>query len=348
MRELIPKIYAALYNGQPVVLAAIVSHRGSTPRSAGASMVIHQDGAIVGTIGGGRVEGVVIEDALSLYKSKQAIFARYDLTRAGDMDLVCGGEMQVVIEYLAPTPENSAMFCRMQEGLSEGHACLWLGKMTAGGKGWTIERAVCTAKSTWQGSLNVESPLANRLSEFVDPHEASTLVEYAGDRYLLTRITPFETVCLMGGGHVSQEIARLSRQVDFRTLVFDDRAEFANTEKFPNVDQVFICDDFATLCDVFEIPAGSYIVIVTRGHRHDKEVLAQALRCNAAYIGMIGSRTKRENVYRELLAEGFTKTELQQVHCPIGLSIDAETPAEIAVSVVAELIQHRAKRKQHD
>ncbi len=96
----------------------------------------------------------------------------------------------------------------------------------------------------------------------------------------------------------------------------------------------------------FPVDENSYIVIVTGGHRFDKEALAQALGTKARYIGMIGSRKKRNRTYQDLLEEGFTVSQLEQVHCPIGLSIAAETPFEIAISIIAELIQHRAVGKQ--
>ena len=88
----------------------------------------------------------------------------------------------------------------------------------------------------------------------------------------------------------------------------------------------------------------TFVVIVTRGHRFDKEVLAGTLRTGAAYIGMIGSRRKRNAIYAALKKEGFSDTDLARVHCPIGLSIGAESPEEIAVSIVAELIAHRAEK----
>jgi xanthine dehydrogenase accessory factor len=144
---------------------------------------------------------------------------------------------------------------------------------------------------------------------------------------------------------VSKEIALLTKQVGFRTLVFDDRKEFANPARFPGADGIFICKGFDSVFDDYRVVPESYIIIVTRGHRFDQEILAQALKTEAGYIGMIGSRRKKESVYQALLKEGFSQSDLDQVHCPIGLSIDAETPAEIGVSVVAQLIQHRAGRR---
>lgn len=309
-------------------------------------MIVRPDGTIAGTIGGGQVEHAVIQEALRLFGSEAALLARYDLSEAGEMDLVCGGEMRVCIEHLAPNPENLAMLDRIREQIKHGHACFWLGRIRTGKP--CMERTVRTADGRWLGPLQVEPPLSDRFDDFTPRTGASALFECADECYLVTALIPADTICLMGAGHISQELALLTRQVGFRTLIFDDRSEFANAGNFPDVEGVFVCADFATVFDAFDIPSQSYIVIVTRGHRHDQDVLAQALRSDAAYIGMIGSRRKKEAVYRSLAAEGFTQTALARVHCPIGLSIGAETPAEIAVSVVAELIQHRAQRMQHD
>ena len=134
----------------------------------------------------------------------------------------------------------------------------------------------------------------------------------------------------------------------FRIIVFDDRAEFANANRFPDADEIRICRGFAEVFNGFNTTPDDFIVIVTRGHRFDKEVLAQALQTEAGYIGMIGSRRKRDTIYNELIDQGVHQSALEQVFCPIGLAIDAETPAEIGVSIVAQLIQHRAKRKNHE
>ncbi|MHB8811092.1 MAG: XdhC family protein, partial [Desulfobulbaceae bacterium] len=175
--------------------------------------------------------------------------------------------------------------------------------------------------------------------------EKTSLFETNARQYVVAPIRPPDTVYLMGAGHVAKEVAHLAKKVGFRTLVFDDRAEFANPARFPDADGVFVCKSFANVFAEYSVAPGSYIIIVTRGHRFDKEILAQALRADAGYIGMIGSRRKRESVYQALRQEGFSQRDLARVHCPIGLEIDAETPAEIGVSVIAQLIQHRADRR---
>jgi xanthine dehydrogenase accessory factor len=130
----------------------------------------------------------------------------------------------------------------------------------------------------------------------------------------------------------------------FRTVVLDDRTEFANIERFPAADEIKVPAALSEAFTDLDIDRDSYIVIVTRGHRHDRTVLEQALRREAVYIGMIGSKGKRDAVYKALLDEGFTRADLERVHSPIGLEIGGDTPEEIAVSIVAELIKERSAR----
>jgi xanthine dehydrogenase accessory factor len=163
---------------------------------------------------------------------------------------------------------------------------------------------------------------------------------------LIEPVLPAETVFLFGAGHVAQPTARLAAFVGFRVRVVDDRAEFANAERFPEAEEIRVVTDFASALKGAAIDRSAFIVIVTRGHMHDKTVLTQALRTEAAYIGMIGSRRKRDHIFNELLKQGFTQADLNRVHSPIGLDIGAETPEEIALSIVAEMTQARAQKRR--
>jgi len=160
---------------------------------------------------------------------------------------------------------------------------------------------------------------------------------------LIEPVLPAATMFLFGAGHVAQPTARLAAFVGFRVRVVDDRAEFANAQRFPEADEVRVVTDFDSALKGLAIDRNTFIVIVTRGHLHDKTVLMQALRTEAAYIGMIGSRRKRDHIFKALLKQRFTQADLNRVHSPIGLDIGAETPEEIALSIVAELAQVRAR-----
>ena len=152
-----------------------------------------------------------------------------------------------------------------------------------------------------------------------------------------------ERLILCGGGHVSLELAHIAARLEFEVVVIDDRPEFANMARFPMAHQV-LCTPFEEALDALGSRDTDFYAILTRGHAFDKECLAHVLRGQYAYVGMIGSRTKVAAVYKALREEGFSQEMLDGVHSPIGLSIGGQTPAEIAVSIAAQLVQVRAQR----
>ena len=153
---------------------------------------------------------------------------------------------------------------------------------------------------------------------------------------------------VFGGGHVAYALEPLLRHVDFTVTIVDDRQEYSNPERYPNAQRTIVCENFDHCFDEIETDDDSYIVIVTRGHRGDLAVLRQALTKPNAYIGMIGSRRKNSLLYDELKKEGFTQEQLDCVHAPIGLEIKSETPEEIGISIVAEMIEVRATKAERE
>ncbi|MCR5035639.1 MAG: XdhC/CoxI family protein [Clostridia bacterium] len=167
---------------------------------------------------------------------------------------------------------------------------------------------------------------------YVDPQNPGTFVE------------DFKTssqAYIFGGGHVALALDPVLRHIDFETTIIDDRAEYANAERFP-ASRTIVCDNFDHCFEEIEPDEDSFLIIVTRGHRGDLQVLRQALRKPHAYLGMIGSRHKNSVLFEQLSEEGFTQEELDSVYAPIGLDIKSETPEEIAISIAAEIIMVRA------
>jgi xanthine dehydrogenase accessory factor len=148
------------------------------------------------------------------------------------------------------------------------------------------------------------------------------------------------TLYLFGGGHISLSLAKMGKLLGFKIAVIDDRAEFTTPDRFPEAD-ILLAEDFTRAFPKLKIDKSSYLVIVTRGHQHDELVLEWAVGTQAKYIGMIGSKTKTEAIFSHLLAKGISKEQLDRVHAPIGLKINAQTPEEIAVSILAEVIKVR-------
>lgn len=343
MIELISRINDTLAQGRPVVAATIVTNEGSTPRTAGSKMLIFEDGSIAGTVGGGLSEGQVMAAAPALFASGRAKLVDFDMTGQADKgaDLICGGKMRVFLERLDPDAATKALFAAVADLLNRGGRGILLTALTD---------AAAPARCLLLGDGRVVGPdpgpevltAAKRQSRGL----LAPVVLTCGERrfYLEPTLAP-DPLFICGGGHVSRPTAQLAAMVGFRVTVLDDRPEFANPERFPFAGETQVIDPAVGWLTGRSIGENAFVVIVTRGHAHDTEALAEALRTPAAYIGMIGSLPKRDKVYERLLAQGFTQEDLQRVHSPIGLEILAETPEEIAVSIVGELIECRARHR---
>ena len=197
-----------------------------------------------------------------------------------------------------------------------------------------------------------------RLDELVSAYAASAFERHASETIYLKdgglttrRVAGGTSVYLevveskpvflvVGAGHIGRSLAKLADFLDFHVAVLDDREDFANEEQLPEADEV-ICDDYEAAIDRFPIDANTTVVMVTRGHKQDELALRRCLGRGAGYLGMIGSKRRTATVLQHLAEEGFEQEELAKVRTPIGLDIGAETPEEIAISIMAEVIQRR-------
>jgi xanthine dehydrogenase accessory factor len=151
-------------------------------------------------------------------------------------------------------------------------------------------------------------------------------------------IVPMPTLFVFGGGHISYFLSRIGKIVGFRVVVIDDRKEYANPVRFPEADET-LADAYEAVFPRLKIDDFAYIIIVTRGHAFDQTVLEWAVTTDARYIGMIGSKIKIKRIYNNLTEKGVSQDKLDQVYAPIGLDIHSETPEEIAVSILSEIIK---------
>jgi xanthine/CO dehydrogenase XdhC/CoxF family maturation factor len=179
-----------------------------------------------------------------------------------------------------------------------------------------------------------------RLTAGAALHGTATLPD--GRVAVMERVEPPTLAVVCGAGHVGRAVAPLLAGLGFRVVVVDDRAEFATEERFPGA-QVVV-RPFEGALEAVGVDERAYVVVVTRGHVHDLGVLEQALRLRARYAGVMGSRSKRARMLAALAAAGFSEEAIAGVHTPIGLGIGAETPAELAVSIAAEIVQVRSDR----
>lgn len=257
---MVEEVYLAiaklLHEGRRGALITIVETVGSTPRKAGAKMLVTDQGELVGTVGGGCVEADLVAFAKDVMHRGQPQLREIDLTAKSkdENDMLCGGKMKAFIEPIV------------------------------------------------------------------------------GDEKLI----------IFGGGHISRALHEFAAKLGFRVVVTDDRPQFANAERFPLAAEV-IAEPFETQFEKIPVDASTYIVIATRGHAYDELCMEKSLRTPARYIAMVGSRTKVALFKKNLHEKGFGDEELARIVCPAGLDIGAETPEEIAVSIVAQLVSVRRR-----
>jgi xanthine dehydrogenase accessory factor len=185
----------------------------------------------------------------------------------------------------------------------------------------------------------VTSGAAEVMAALADELEAAPSPALAADLRLLIEISrpPLELV-ICGGGHVGRAVASAGRMLDFVVTVIDDRAEFVARERFPDPHIRLIANDFTRALQSLKITPATHIVIVTRGHRHDEICLQEVIDKPARYLGMIGSRRRTTTIREHLRREGVAAELLRRVHAPIGLDIGAQTPEEIAIAILAEIV----------
>jgi xanthine dehydrogenase accessory factor len=333
MQHILDSLISTLEDGQTAVLGAITRNAGSAPRTTGARMLILQDGTLQGTIGGGALEGACQAKAKELFAAPQpTVEMNFNLNAASaaDAGMLCGGTVTVLLHRV--TPENLPLFKALNNSYTHGRRPWLLTYLPSTDLAMHLQYVDGQEDNGIDKELKAEILRKTRRAPF--------LVNHDGREIFVEPLIHPGMVHLVGAGHVALACARVASYAGFEIVVMDDRRDFANLTRFPDAREIRVLKSFDDC--IHRLGADDYVIIVTRGHMHDREVLAQALRTKAGYVGMIGSRRKREAVFSALLREGFTETDLARVHCPIGLSIGADTPEEIAISIVAELVQVRA------
>ncbi len=339
------QILDCLKKGAPFALAAIISHKGSTPRTSGSRMIVLSDRTILGTIGGGLIEAQVMDTCLELISQKNCRIQSFILNQElkSGLDMVCGGSLTVLMETLVPGPELTAVYKTLVDLEQAGKNGVLVSKIVGTSqRDFTVQKSMVTPDATMTGSCVIPKPL---LDEICDNRFSGSfpIFHSAGlEEFIIQPMIPADTIFIFGAGHVGFQLAQTAHLTGFSTVVIDDREEFANPKRFPHARSIKVVMDFAAAFDGLTIDDHSYIVILTRGHVHDQTVLEAALRTHPAYIGMIGSRTKRDKIYANLQEKGISSDALNTVYSPVGLSIGAQTPAEISISIIAQIIQIRA------
>ncbi|NLM45227.1 MAG: XdhC family protein [Firmicutes bacterium] len=335
MRELFRQLGQNLKNRQDAVLVTVVASSGSTPRGAGARMLVTNAGRQYGTIGGGAVEYRSEKMAQDVLQKKSSHTEHFRLYRneVEDLGMICGGSVDVYFQYIPAGDQEVISLADTIEQLFQDGEQSWLITEITEGAGGALG-----IFGKQRGAVGMELP-----KEVIDSLDnRPRVLTVNGKAYYCELLVQPGRVYICGGGHVAQELVPVLARVNFRCVILEDRPAFAKPELFPGVEETRLVD-FACINDYVTVTENDYICIMTRGHANDRLALAQALKTPACYIGVIGSEKKTAGVFAALKEEGFTDEDLKRVTTPIGLDILAETPAEIAVSIAAQLIKVRAQ-----
>ncbi|HEU5368258.1 MAG TPA: XdhC family protein, partial [Ktedonobacterales bacterium] len=359
MRAFFQELAASLEQGKTVALATIVRRRGSVPREVGAKMIVHPGGAITGTVGGGCGEAEIWRSALSAIESHCPQSVYVDLTEeiALSSQGVCGGTYEVFVQPWSNAIRPAAIDLPMEQYARAAEAALAANQAAA-------LVTVIHATGAWHAQLGAQMLVCEDgaatgspgLGTSLEPtiREAALAAmragepgvqEYAGPEGSVAEVffdpfLPRPELILVGAGHISVPLAQLAASLDFEVTVIDDRASFANKERFPEACQILVAGAEAALRGL-RITPRSHLVLVTRAHSHDVEALRAVIDSEAAYIGMIGSQRRIWAVYKLLHDEGVAAEKLTRVRAPIGLDLGGMTPVEIALCIMAEIVMLR-------
>jgi xanthine dehydrogenase accessory factor len=326
------KALALIEANKPFALAVVVKASGSTPQKAGAMALFEASGPVWGTLGGGCLEAESRVRALrALDESKPAAFdLSLDEDYGWDDGLICGGRVRILVDS---NPSQHAAAWQAAIDALERRERGWLATAYEGESvrvEWVPESDAAMLASTipeddLRDCLDNEKPLY-REGLFIEP------------------VSPPPRLLIAGGGHVGQALARMGAFLGFEVSVIDDRPAFTNPALYPDGVRT-VCAGIADTVAAFPAGPDAYLVIVTRGHRHDAEVIERCIRMPLAYLGMIGSRRKILLLRKQFLERGIaTAEELARVSSPMGLDIGAVTVPEIATSIAAELVAVRRRR----
>ncbi|MDZ4857688.1 MAG: XdhC family protein [Candidatus Hydrogenedentes bacterium] len=341
--ELFRQTIRFIDEGRRFAFSAVIRASGSTPQKAGAKALFEAEGAIHGTLGGGCLEAESRKRALDALDNGRAFAFDLNLNEdyGWDDGLICGGKVRVLVD---PNPaRHREAFAAAADAIDNGHRGALLLKIPMDGN----------VESRWVPEAEIESyypfPGSAELCACLKSTIPSYCVEQSTDGEMIAEVyiepvEPAPVLLIAGGGHVGQAVARLGAWLGFDVTVVDDRAIFSDAARYPENVRT-ICGDISKVFASFPIHSNTYIVIVTRGHRHDGVVLKECIHSPARYLGMIGSKRKAHIIREGFLRDGIaTETDFARVHSPMGLDIGALTVEEIAMSIVSELVAARRRR----
>jgi xanthine dehydrogenase accessory factor len=330
-----------------LVLATVVRTQGSAPQKPGSLALLGRKGLIAGTVGGGIVEGKVMQLAQKAISLKNSGLYHFNL--ANDIsktdEAICGGQISVLVDA---APENHfPVFEQMKHSMSKRESGVLITKVAASAENSvSVERFWATEALFPIINSDLGKQIESAIKKLITDKNRAGFAELSSDNkddastviYFLQPFFPLDQLIIAGAGHIGRALAHFGNLLDFEVTVIDDRPEFANSRNIPDAEHIIV-KDIGKAMDELDTGIDTYVVIVTRGHKDDAAALKPCFGKNLAYTGMIGSRNKIAAMRQKFIDIGWaTADQWSRIHAPVGLQIKSQTVEEIAVSIASELV----------
>jgi len=337
--EIYQKAAQLLSVGENVALITVISTTGSTPGKVGYKMLVWgKNGETIGTVGGGLVEAEMISTAKKMLVRTESQVVRFNLDGIKDNEKgICGGSIELLVETF--DKKSLPLFKELSTVIENGSKAALISIISPKKPPQKILLKSADQLDT-STNINFSGEIIESIKTVVAKEQSIKKTLENGVEIFIEAIPEQPIVFIFGAGHLSYYISRYASALNFRVAVCDDRVEFANKKRFPDANNIIV-ENFESVFDKININKNSYIVIVTKEHKCDEIVLEKAIKTDAKYIGMIGSKRKTLTILKRLHEREIPEENLQRVYSPIGLSIGAVTPQEIALSIVCELVKVR-------
>ena len=347
MRDVLPELERWHREGKPIAIASVISIVGSAPRGVGATLALTAAGDIAGSVSGGCVEPAVIEVGLKTLRTGQPKILSYGITEEQNVEqigLSCGGQIEVFVERLANL-EPLAAALKAQQPIVRAVVISAPEEdgATPGASMLVPEQGELVGSS---GDIALDAAVAAKARDLLREGEsAMATVEIAekAAQIFFAVYPPEPTLVIVGAGHITIPLTRLAKMLDYRVTVIDPREAFATRERIPDADDLLLEWPDEALAHL-PVSSATAVAVLTHDDKFDVPALKAALNSPASYVGAIGSRGTRERRDRRLREAGVTDEQIGRIHGPIGINIGAQTPEEIALAILAQIVAVRRGR----
>ncbi|HTE46957.1 MAG TPA: XdhC family protein [Gemmatimonadaceae bacterium] len=333
-----------------VALATLVSATGSTAKKLGAKMIVGRSGRLIGGVTiGGCVDAQVIEaaDALIDLGERRLLSISLDDDEAWEIGLTCGGSVDVLLERITPADiadPVAAAHRVVQETLDRGSSAVLVTPIDGAAAALVVDET--GLRHGTLGNSVLDAAAIAIASDVANSGARVESLESSGSsrRFFFDRFAPPTTLLIIGAGQIAMSLTRFARELEMRTIVIDGRERYATRDRFPDADEIRVGMPSEIVASVTPNKRVA-VVLVAHDYKYELPILRQLLREPVGYLGMLGSK-KRGVAVRDLLRdEGFTDDELARIHTPIGLDLGGKSPAEVALSILAEVVAIRSGKR---